>query len=81
MTGKRELSIGRLALFALGAAVLVLGAAALLVNVLRPGPAVGLLIVAVGLVGAVAAMGVVSKRMVAKATRGEDERNADDATH
>lgn len=67
MTGKGGLSLGRLALFSLGAAVAVLGAAVLLLTVLRPSPAVGLLIVAVGLVGAVAAMGFVSRRMVGRA--------------
>ena len=72
MTGKRDLSIGRLALFSMGSAVVVLGLATLLLNVLRPSPAVSLLIVGAGLVGAVAAMGLVSTRMVRRAaSRGD----------
>lgn len=85
MSGKRELSLARLALFSLGAAVAVLAVVVVLLTVLRPGPGVGLLIVGVGLVGAVAAMGLVSSRIVGKAGRnGPVERDAestDDDTH
>ncbi|RDB49326.1 hypothetical protein [Tsukamurella tyrosinosolvens] len=84
MSGKRGLSLGRLALFSLGAAVAVLGVAVLLLNVLRPSPAVGLLIVAVGLVGAVAAMGIVSNRIVGRAVGNQQDREpgkSDDTTH
>lgn len=73
MTGRRGLSLGRLALFSLGAAVAVLAVTVLLLNVLRPGPAVGLLIVAIGLIGAVAAMGFVSTRIVGRAAREQGE--------
>ncbi|TWS19987.1 hypothetical protein FK529_07535 [Tsukamurella asaccharolytica] len=84
MSGRRGLSLGRLALFSLGAAVAVLGLAVLLLNLLRPSPAVGLLIVAVGLVGAVAAMGIVSNRIVGRAVADAEDREAgkpDDTTH
>ncbi|WP_068982468.1 hypothetical protein [Tsukamurella pseudospumae] len=81
MTGKRGLSLGRLALFSLGAAVAVLAVAVVLLNVLRPSPAIGLLIVGLGLVGAVAAMGFVSNRIVGRAAAGRDDENPDDTTH
>ncbi|BDD82792.1 hypothetical protein TPB0596_25550 [Tsukamurella pulmonis] len=84
MSGRQGLSLGRLALFSVGAAVAVLGLCVLLLNVLRPSPAVGLLIVAVGLIGAVAAMGAVSKTMVRRAVDGAEDRepgNPDDSTH
>ncbi|CAM3192715.1 hypothetical protein [Tsukamurella hominis] len=84
MSGRRGLSLGRLALFSLGAAVVVLGLSVLLLNVLRPSPAVGLLIVAVGLVGAVAAMGIVSNRIVGRAVEDQQDREpgkSDDTTH
>lgn len=76
MTGSgRGLSLGRLALFSLGAATLVLAAATVLLSVLRPSPAVSLVIVAIGIVGAVAAMGIVSTRMVHRAASDEHEEN------
>ena len=81
MSGRRGLSLGRLALFSLGAAVAVLGVTVLLLNLLRPGPAVGLLIVAIGLIGAVAAMGFVSTRIVGRAAREQERGNPDDAGH
>ncbi|GAA1088814.1 hypothetical protein [Tsukamurella spumae] len=81
MTGKRGLSLGRLALFSLGAAVAVLALCVVLLNVLRPSPPIALLIVAAGLVGAVAAMGIVANRIVGRATAGQDDENRDDATH
>lgn len=84
MSGKRGLSLGRLALFSVGAAVVVLGACVVLLNVLRPSPAIGLLIVAIGLVGAVAAMGIVSNRIVGRAVESSEDRergNPDDTTH
>ncbi|ADG78650.1 Integral membrane protein OS=Tsukamurella paurometabola (strain ATCC 8368 / DSM / CCUG 35730/ CIP 100753 / JCM 10117 / KCTC 9821 / NBRC 16120 / NCIMB 702349/ NCTC 13040) OX=521096 GN=Tpau_2038 PE=4 SV=1 [Tsukamurella paurometabola] len=77
MTGKRELSIGRLALFSMGAAVVVLGLVTLLLTVLRPSPWVGLLIVSAGLVAAVGAMGFVSTRMVRRATDGDGKSHDD----
>ncbi|MET9326691.1 hypothetical protein [Tsukamurella sp. NPDC003166] len=81
MTGQRGLSLGRLALFSLGAAVAVLALSVVLLNVLRPSPPIALLIVAAGLVGAVAAMGVVSHRLVGRATAGQDDVDRDDPTH
>lgn len=84
MSGRRGLSLGRLALFSLGAAVAVLAVVVILLNVLRPSPAVGLLIVAVGLVGAVAAMGIVSNRIVGRAVEDQQDREpgkSDDTTH
>ncbi|CAM3576335.1 hypothetical protein ACXYTP_03670 [Tsukamurella ocularis] len=84
MSGRQGLSLGRLALFSVGAAVAVLGLCVLLLNVLRPGTGISLLIVAVGLFGAVAAMGVVSKAMVARAAADADDREpgkSDDTTH
>lgn len=81
MSGQRDLSLGRLALFSLGAAVAVLAVAVILLNVLHPSPAVGLLIVGVGLVGAIAAMGFVSRRIVGKAVAEQDEENPEEHTH
>lgn len=84
MSDKRGLSLGRLAVFSVGAAVIVLALCVLILNLVRPGPAVGLLIVAVGLVGAIAAMGIVSKRIVARAVEDPEDREPgkpDDTTH
>ncbi|MCA0154963.1 hypothetical protein LB823_01995 [Tsukamurella sp. M9C] len=84
MSGRRGLSLGRLALFSLGAAVAVLAVVVILLNVLRPSPWVSLLIVAVGLVGAVAAMGIVSNRIVGRAVEDQQDREpgkSDDTTH
>ena len=83
MSGDRGLSLGRLALFSLGAAVAVLGLAVLVLTVLRPGPGVGLAIVGVGIVGAVAAMGIVSKRIVGRAVQDSEDQpgKSDDTTH
>ncbi|TWS24871.1 hypothetical protein FK268_06405 [Tsukamurella sputi] len=84
MSGGRGLSLGRLALFSLGAAVAVLGVAVLLLTVLRPSPAVSLLIVGLGLVGAVGAMGYVSNRIVGRAVAAPEDREPgkpDDTTH
>ncbi|MDZ7929442.1 hypothetical protein [Rhodococcus sp. NPDC076796] len=65
----REFSLGRLAFRALGAAVAVLALATALIAVLQPGPGVGLVIALAGVVGAIAAMGVVSTRMTRKELR------------
>ncbi len=66
--GGDDFSLARLALFSLGAAVVALAVATVVIVVLKPSPGVGLVI---GLVGGVAAaivaMGVVSKRMTRKA--------------
>lgn len=58
-----DFSIARLALFSLGAAVTVLLLATLLIVLVQPTPGVGLVIGLVGVAGAIAAMGVVSRRM------------------
>lgn len=63
----QDLSIGKLALAALGAAVAVLVVAVVLIAVLQPSAGVSLTIAAVGLVGSVVAMGIVSKRMTRRA--------------
>ena len=63
----KDLSIGKLAMAALGAAVAVLVVAVVLIGVLQPSAGVSLAIAAAGLVGAVVAMGVVSKRMTRRA--------------
>ncbi|GAA4399852.1 hypothetical protein GCM10023147_37860 [Tsukamurella soli] len=70
------MSIGRLAVFSLGPAALVLVVAAVLVVTVRPGPVVALVIIAVGLVGSVAVMGFVSRRMVDRALAREDAEQA-----
>lgn len=59
----REFSFGRLAVASLGSATLVLVVTTAIVAVVRPGPGVGLLIVALGIAAAITAMGVVSTRM------------------
>ncbi|WP_181763067.1 hypothetical protein [Rhodococcus spelaei] len=75
--GRRELSLGRLALFSLGAAAAVLLLVTVLVAALRPSPVVGLVIVLVGVAGAVAAMGTVSTGMTRQAF---DEEPGDEST-
>lgn len=62
-----DFSLARLALFSLGAAVAALAVATVVIVVLKPSPGVGLVIGLVGVVAAIAAMGVVSKRMTRKA--------------
>ncbi|MFD4368753.1 hypothetical protein [Rhodococcus sp. NPDC058521] len=62
-----DLSIGRLAVYSLGAAVAVLVVATTLIAVLQPSAGVSLAIAGVGLLGAVAAMGFVSKWMTRRA--------------
>ncbi|MDF0529223.1 hypothetical protein P0W64_01310 [Tsukamurella sp. 8F] len=69
----RGLSLGRLAVFSLGAAALVLVAATALVWIIKPSQGVALTIVLLGLVGSVAAMGFVSRRMVARAIESDAE--------
>ncbi|GAB3126790.1 hypothetical protein GCM10027289_03280 [Tsukamurella serpentis] len=83
-----RLSLGKLALYSLGAAAAVLGAGVLLLAVLRPSPVISLVIVAVALVGAVAAIGIVSNRMVGRAMDDHDagaerreRENPDSGTH
>nr|WP_314141349.1 hypothetical protein [uncultured Rhodococcus sp.] len=65
----REFSLGRLAVRALGAAVAVLALATALIAGLQPSAEVGLVIALAGVVGAIAAMGVVSTRMTRKELR------------
>ncbi|MBV6758964.1 hypothetical protein [Rhodococcus opacus] len=69
--GRGDLSIGRLAVYAMGAATAVLVLATAIILVLKPGPVlgllVGLLVGLLGVVGAIAAMGYVSKRMTRNA--------------
>ncbi|NKV02212.1 hypothetical protein GS902_09900 [Rhodococcus hoagii] len=62
-----DLSIARLALATMGTAATVLVVVALVVVLVQPGPVVGLGIALVGVVGAIAGMGVVSKRMTNRA--------------
>lgn len=73
-----DLSFGRLALFSLGAAAAVLLVTTVLIAVLTPGPAVGLIIGLVGVAAAIAAMGTVSTRMTRRAFgEGETEPDVD----
>jgi hypothetical protein len=60
-------SLARLALFSLGAAVAVLAVTTVIVVLVDPTPVVGLVIGLVGVGAAIAAMGVVSKRMTRNA--------------
>ncbi|MFD4180975.1 hypothetical protein [Rhodococcus sp. NPDC058514] len=72
--------MGRLALFSLGAAAAVLALATVALAVLKPGPALGLVIVLVGVAGAIAAMGLVSTRMTRRALdRDEGDPDTDRA--
>lgn len=75
--GGRGLSFGWLALLSLGSAATVLLVATILVSVLRPGPGIGLVIVLAGVVGAIAAMGLVSTRLTRRAL---DEADDDPGT-
>ncbi|WP_072806389.1 hypothetical protein [Rhodococcoides yunnanense] len=68
----REFSFGRLALASLGSATLVLALTTLVVALVRPGPGWGLLIVAIGIAGAITAMGVVSTRMTRRGLGDDD---------
>ncbi|CAM3048570.1 Integral membrane protein [Prescottella defluvii] len=71
-----DLSIARLALAALGAATSALVVVTAVIVVLRPGPVAGLVIALVGVAAAIAAMGVVSTRMVRRAVGPEaDDRD------
>ncbi|MFD6896067.1 hypothetical protein ACFWB0_16140 [Rhodococcus sp. NPDC060086] len=51
----------------LGSAAAVLLVATLVIVVLRPEPVIGLIVALAGVVGAIVAMGIVSKRMTRKA--------------
>jgi len=62
-----DLSIARLALATMGTAATVLVVVAAVIVILEPGPVVGLVIALVGVVGAIAGMGAVSKRMTRRA--------------
>ncbi|MGN5240499.1 MULTISPECIES: hypothetical protein [unclassified Rhodococcus (in: high G+C Gram-positive bacteria)] len=62
-----DLSLGKLAMSSLGAAAAVLLVAALVIVLLKPEPVIGLMVALVGVVGAIAVMGIVSKRMTRKA--------------
>lgn len=74
--GQEDLSIGKLAVAALGAAVGVLLLATILIVLLEPSAGIALTIALLGLVGAVVAMGVVSKRMTRRAY-GDDASRRD----
>ncbi|MDF3306058.1 hypothetical protein CJ179_41100 [Rhodococcus sp. ACS1] len=65
--GRGDLSIGRLAVYAMGAATAVLVLATVIILVLKPGPVLGLIVGLLGVAGAIAAMGYVSKRMTRNA--------------
>nr|WP_246442862.1 hypothetical protein [Rhodococcus triatomae] len=75
--GERDLSVGKLALCALGAATAVLVATTLLLALWRPGPAVTAVIGLLGLVGAVTVMGLVSTRMTRAAYGGAPAHDRD----
>ncbi|TCN49454.1 hypothetical protein EV641_11554 [Rhodococcus sp. SMB37] len=62
-----DLSIGKLAMSALGAAAAVLLVATLVIVVLKPEPVLGLIVALGGVIGAITVMGIVSKRMTRKA--------------
>ncbi len=70
-------SLARHALFSLGAAVAVLAVTTVVVVVVDPTPVVGLVIGLVGVAAAIAAMGLVSKRMTRNAFGDGDQ----DPTH
>ena len=70
-------SLARLALFSLGAAVAVLAVTTVVVVLVDPTPVVGLVIGLIGVAAAIAAMGVVSKRMTRNAFGDGDQ----DPTH
>ncbi|MDM7488246.1 hypothetical protein QT969_08115 [Rhodococcus sp. CSLK01-03] len=80
-----DFSLGRLALTALGAATGVLLLATAVIVVLQPGPVVALIVALAGVVGAIAAMGVVSTRTTRRAfgRGGHDapRRDGHDAPH
>jgi threonine dehydrogenase-like Zn-dependent dehydrogenase len=66
-----EYSFARSALASLGAAALVLLLATVLVLALKPGPAVGLVVVLIGVAGAIGAMATVSRRMLRRSFGGD----------
>lgn len=72
-----DLSIARLALATMGTAATVLVLVALVIVLAQPGPVVGLVIALVGVGAAIAAMGVVSKRMTSRAY-GDQGRRRDE---
>ncbi len=67
--GRRDISLGRIAVVSMCAAVAVLALSGLLVLLLRPTPGIGLAIAGAGLVGSVVAARAVSLRMVDRAIR------------
>lgn len=73
---EKQFSFGRLALASLGSATLVLVLTTAVIAIVQPGPGWGLLIVAIGVAGAITAMGVVSTRMTRRGLGpDEDEPN------
>lgn len=70
----REFSFARLAVFSLGSASAVLVATTVVVALVHPGPGWGLVIVAVGIAGAITAMGVVSTSMTRRGLGGGGDR-------
>lgn len=62
-----DLSIGRLALYSMGAATAVLLATTVVILVWQPAPVPGLIVGLLGVVAAIVAMGYVSTRMTRKA--------------
>ena len=66
-------SLARLALFSLGAAVAVLAVTTVIVVLVDPTRVVGLVIGLIGVAAAIAAMGVVSKRMTRNACGDGDQ--------
>ncbi len=73
----REFSFGRLAIASLGSATGVLVITTVVLALVRPGPGVGLAIVAVGIAAAITAMGVVSTSMTRRSL-GDDRHDEHD---
>lgn len=71
--GRRDLSIGRLAVYALGSATVVLAITTAIIVLVKPPPVVGLIVGLLGLAGALVAIGYVSKRMTRNAYGRGDE--------
>ena len=67
MTDARPFSYAKLAVLSIGAASAVLVLTALVVGLLKPSPGVGLTIALVGVVGAIAAMGITATRITNRA--------------
>jgi hypothetical protein len=78
VTEPRRLSLGRLAVAVMGAGVGVLALATAVLMLVKPAPLIGLLVVAAGVIGAIAAMGVTSKAMLRRTLPVEVDRTDPD---